>query len=256
MTAKTAPPVGAASAASPPPVIETEPTAAAHSCDVCPLRSTAQDVRFDYCEGPTGEGCPSIERQCPSCESYRPQSGWWWGMTWGLITWVCADCRFPPLDALAAARNPDLAASHPALRELVRVHPRFAADVDLDDPDRRFAAAGALSRASSPLVGDPAGSVLFRLAAALRARDFAGRVDVDVSDVDLPARQRVTTALHNAAYSLHTPAPVSPPLAGLLRAWERWVDSLLPVRPQPPTQREREDRDRAVVRRSRERRVD
>jgi hypothetical protein len=239
-----------AEVASPP--LDTSPTTAAHPCDVCPLRSTVQDSRFDYCEG-----CTRVERHCPGCQAYKPQTGWWWGSVWGLLRWVCAGCRFPPPDAETAALHPALASSHPALGDLAAGRDRFAAEVELPDLERRFEAAQALSRSAAVQVqvGDEAGLVVGRMVAALRDPGFAGRVDVDVSDVDVSARQRVTVALHGAAYSQFTPQAASGPLGRLAREWERWVDSQLPARPRAVTELEQQARDRAAVRAARERPV-
>ncbi len=231
-----------------PAAVETSPTAAAHPCDVCPTRSTAEDVRFDYCEG-----CTKVERYCPGCRRYKPQSGWWWGADWGHVDWMCADCRFPPPDAAAAARNPAMAASHPAPRELIAGRDRFTARLELDDLERRLTVAQALGRSAQLLLGDEAALVLGRMAAELRDAGFAGTLDVDVSDVDVLARQRVTLALHNASYSAQTPQAASEPLARLERDWERWAAGQLPTHRRALSERELRERERAAVRRGRER---
>ena len=250
ITASEAPAVAAPPVEAAPP--EGTSPAAQPPCDVCPLRSTAEDGRNDYCEG-----CTSRLRHCLGCQAFKPQTGWWWGSVWGLLRWVCADCRFPPPDAETAAREPALAATHPALGDLAAGRDWFTAVVELPDLERRFEAAQALARGAAVQVqvGDEAGLVVGRLVAALRDPGYAGRVDVDVSDVDVSARQRVTVALHNAAYSQLTPQAAAGPLGRLMREWERWVDAQLPVRPRAVTELEQRDRDRAAVRAARERPV-
>jgi hypothetical protein len=232
------------------PEVETAPTVAEHPCDVCPTRSTAENQTFDYCEG-----CPRVERECPGCRQYRPQSGWWWGpgAYFSATAWVCAGCRYPPLDAQAAVKYPDVAASHPALRDMSAGWDRFAATLELEGVERRFEAAQALSRATSMLPSDEAGLVLGRMAGALRDPGFMGTLDVDVADVDLLSRQRVTVALHTAAYGMHTSSTASGPLARLMRQWESWTDAQLPERTRPLAGRERQAREREHVRRGRER---
>jgi hypothetical protein len=218
-----------------------------HPCDVCPLRSTAEDVRRDYCEG-----CPHVERWCPGCRRHKPQVGWWWGIDMGHIDWMCADCRFAPPDAETLARFPERA-THPALEETAARHPRFTTRLELDGPGRRFQAAQALSRAASVLPLDPAGAVLGRMAAALQTADFDGRLEVDVSQVDMLSRLYVARALDAATGSSHTASAVLEPLGRLARSWARWVDEQLPRPPLPPTEAEREERERVAMRRGRER---
>jgi len=228
----------------------TAPAPAVVAAHVC-ARSTEEDDRFDYCPG-----CTAYERLCPSCDRFRPQSGWWWGAAHGRIDrWVCPDCRFPPLDAVAAARNPELAATHPALAELVAASPRFTTQVDVTDFDRRYEAAQALSRAAQALGIHGGAQVLYRMAAELRSADIVDTVEVDVSDVDFAGRQRVSRALHNAAYSTHTPQGALPLVSRLARSWELWTDGQLPGRDRPLPEADRAERERAAVRRNRERKV-
>jgi hypothetical protein len=197
----------------------------------CPLRSTAENASFGYCEG-----CPKT-RPCPSCGQRKPQAGWWWGSAWNRVDhWTCEDCRYDlaeswadmPADPERRARVLDWLSSHPELAAIVEAHPTFVASLDLAGDEQRFETASALSRAAQVSGSD----VLARMAAALRSSAGGGRISVDVSDVDMLARNRVTVALYNVAQtSTHTPEAARAPLAALLRVWDGWLDGHVQTAP-------------------------
>lgn len=250
MTASTAarlePKASPAVAPPAPAAVETEPTAAVHPCDVCPTRLTAQDQRYDYCEG-----CPNVERYCQSCQRHRPQVGWWWGMRWGSVSWVCAACRFEPPDVATLLRFPEWE-SHPALASIAASHGRFAAEVDLGDATRRMEVAAALGRAAQRPVDAGAALVLGRLAAAARDASADG-LAVEAADIGVPSRLRVSPALSAAAGDPHVPVAASEVLGRLGSAWDRWVAGQLPQPPRGMSEAERTARERAAARRGRER---
>ena len=152
---------------------------------------------------------------------------------------------------MALSRFPELA-SHPALVELATLNPRFIATVDIADPDHRFQAAAALTRATVP--GSPAAVVVGQMASVLRAPDYDGQVRVDVSGVDVLARTNVVRVLRDVAHD--APQVVSGPLVALLHAWEGFALQGLSEPPRPPTPAERDLQERTAVRRARERVVD
>jgi hypothetical protein len=221
----------------------------ADSCAVCPLRSTAEDSTLDYCEG-----CTAIERKCPSCLEFRPQSGWWWGADrFGLHgVWVCGSCRLPYPSAEWAARYPEIAASHPEHARIMSEHARFVAAVEVPNDEVRFLAATALSRAAS-LAGP--GAAAAAVAAMATAVGAGGKVDVDVSAVSLSARRAVERLLHDAAWGKDAPQRASQPLSRLLRSWSDWLAQQLPKPAQQATQADQKARDRAALRGGRERKV-
>jgi hypothetical protein len=220
-----------------------------HPCDVCPTRSTAESPQYDYCEG-----CPQTERLCPGCRQYKPQRGWWWGSSRGSVSWMCADCRFPAPTVEQLGYRPELG-SHPELSELAAAHPRFTTNLDVDSSEQRSEVARVLVKAGALLPGDAAGVALGRLAAVLRQTDYDGLVSINVADVALPGRWGAAQALSDACRSPDTSATTSEVLARLLRAWEVWTAGQLPSRPQPSSAAEQRARERAAVRRGRERAI-
>jgi hypothetical protein len=227
--------------------------------DDCPVRSTAKNAAGGYCEG-----CPSVERWCRGCHRYRPQTGWWWGMTStpsggvpsGMVGWVCSGCRAPAPSPAELAKYPSRA-DHPALAAIAAANPVFDTELVLD-PMARAEVVSELSRSRGP--DGPASAVLARMAAQVRADGYDGRLEVDVADVDLVARGVVLTLLHRAAYgsTVHSPgAGAQQPLVGLLRAWETWLDAQYgEERPAPePTRAERDAAEAASRRRHLERKV-
>lgn len=191
------------------PTAETVTAApAADACDTCPGRSLGRDSSHGYCEG-----CENFTRRCPGCRQDRLQAGWGWGVTlYGLIEWMCADCRWPP--------PPDVAGQHP----------RFAVTLDVDERGR-FEVASVLDTASGKAGGGPAAWAIARMAAALRGGD--GRsVDVDLVDVPLESRRAVDQVLSRLWWD----HPTMSALKTLAWAWSGHVAECVPppAAPAPP----------------------
>lgn len=150
---------------------------AEHPCSRCPMRSTAENSTYGYCEN-----CPSVLRQCKSCWQHKPMVGWGYGFVRqsGLISWLCPDCRVP---------------AEPEVTETAPTFSCWLLDLG-DDPAVRYGAAEGLTVAavSFQFGGQRA---IARLADQVR-RTADGKIEVDLRDINMEARQAVGEAIHRA----------------------------------------------------------
>ncbi|WP_326646404.1 hypothetical protein OG884_17440 [Streptosporangium sp. NBC_01755] len=190
------------------PETKSETATKTGTCDSCPLRSTAENDSRGYCEG-----CSLVSRYCQSCESNKPQTGWGWGFYWGLLRWLCADCRFPG--------EADVTGSHP----------RFVYRLPVTGDAQRYAMITELNRAagSAQAVG-PASWVLTRMSRQL-VDNPSGDIDIDVSDADLHAREAVSVHLINARNL--GDQRMYQPLTTLYLAWSEFVHDSTPKKESP-----------------------
>jgi hypothetical protein len=165
-------------------------------CMSCQRRVTFQDnkygLSFGYCEG-----CPSIERKCPSCGEHKPMVKWGYG--WVEISpgfnrpgWCCPACKAD--------------ADHP-------LSPRFACTLDVDDLTRHLLVAELVKAPGAAFGGYmPA---LSRIVEALRV---SGEIDIDLADLDQDQRDATSVVLSNVAAQV---GPLARDAAD--RLYRRWV---------------------------------